>query len=115
MLRRLTSFVVVLGLLLAVPFAECLAMTHDQQSMKCCQHMPCNPANKAHDCCKKMVAPQVSSVLPHAHVLLSPPVAITAELLPLPPVAETETFRLALEPPQHSPPPLYILYAHLLI
>ena len=115
MLRRLTSFVVALGLLLAVPFADCLAMSHNQQSMKCCRTMPCDPANKGHDCCKKMVTTQVSSALPSVHVLLSPPVAIIADLLPLPPVAETEMLRPAFEPQQHSPPPLYILFGHFLI
>jgi hypothetical protein len=116
MFRRITSFVVALSLLLLVPFADCLAMSVDQQSMKCCKTMPCDPANRAHDCCKKMVAPQVASVLPNVHVSFSVPSAVTAKLLPMPQIGEAPAWLgTPIETPQHAPPPLYILYARLLI
>ena len=116
MFRRFTSLVVVLGLLLLVPFADCLAMSADQQSMKCCKTMPCDPANRAHDCCKKMVSPQVTSVLPSVHAPFTFPPAVTAELLTVPEIGEAPAWLGApIETPQHGPPPLYILYAHLLI
>ena len=79
MFRKITSFVVALSVLLLMQFAECQAMSLDQQSMQCCKHMPCNPANKAHDCCKNMVSAQTASVLPSPHVPLSIPVAVPTE------------------------------------
>ena len=116
MLRRLTSFIVVLGLLLAVPFADCLAMTHDQQAMKCCRTMPCNPANHKHECCKSMVSPQTASILPSPHVPLSIPLALPASLLPVPEILRApEMFWPKIDAPQHGPPDLYIVYASLLI
>jgi hypothetical protein len=116
MFRRITSFVVALSLLLLVPFADCLAMSVDQQSMKCCKTMPCDPANRAHDCCKKMVSPQVASALPNVHVSTDVPPVVTAELLTVPEIGEAPAWLgTPIETPQHAPPPLYILYARLLI
>ena len=116
MLRRLTSFVVAVSLLLAVPFAECLAMTHDQQAMKCCRTMPCNPSNHKHDCCKNMVSPQTASVLPSHHAPLSIPLAVPAGPLPVTEIVRApETFWPKIDAPQHAPPDFYIVYASLLI
>jgi hypothetical protein len=116
MLRRLTSFVVAVSLLLAVPFAECLAMTHDPQAMKCCRTMPCNPSNHKHDCCKNMVSPQTASVLPSPHVPLSIPAAAPADPLPVSEIVRApEIFWPRIDAPQHAPPNLYIVYASLLI
>jgi hypothetical protein len=78
--------------------------------------MPCDPANHKNDCCKKMVSPQTASVLPGPHIPLSAPLAVPTDP---PPVADTlsaaEIFWPRIEPPQHSPPNLYIVYASLLI
>jgi hypothetical protein len=116
MFRRITSIVAALSLLLLVPFADCLAMSVDQQSMKCCKTMPCDPANRAHDCCKKMVSPQIASDLPNIHVSFEVPNVVTSELLTVPEIGETLPWLgTPIEAPQHAPPPLYILYAHLLI
>jgi hypothetical protein len=116
MSRRSTSFAFALSLLLLVPFADCLAMSADQQSMKCCKTMPCDPANRAHDCCKKMVSPQVASVLPNVHVSFDVSPVVTAELLTVPEIGDALAWLgTPIETPQHAPPPLYILYAHLLI
>jgi hypothetical protein len=116
MFRKITSFVVALSVLLLMQFAECQAMSLDQQSMQCCKHMPCDPANKAHDCCKKMVTSQTASVLPSAHVPLSIPLVVPASP---PPVTEIvrppEIFWPRIDAPQHAPPNLYIVYASLLI
>lgn len=103
--------------LLGLQFADCMsAMTLDQQSMKCCGSMPCDPSNQSHDCCKGMVSAQSPSVLPVAHVTLHAPVIVVTDVLassqamPYP-----EVSRLDFEAPQHSPPELYTLHVSLLI
>jgi hypothetical protein len=116
MFRKITSFVVALSVLLLMQFAECQAMSLDQQSMQCCKHMPCNPANKAHDCCKKMVTSQTPSILPTPHVPLSVPIAVLANPLPVTEIVSApEIFWPRIYAPQHSPPDLYIIYASFLI
>jgi hypothetical protein len=102
---------------LGLQFADCMsAMTQDQQSMKCCGTMPCDPSNQSHDCCKAMVSSQSPSVLPVAHVTLHAPVVVVTDILASPqamPCAEAS--HLDFEAPQHSPPELYTLHASLLI
>ena len=116
MFRKITSFVVAVSVLLLLQFADCYAMSLDQKSMQCCRNMPCNPANKAHDCCKHMVSPQAPSALPIVHAPFVAPAAIAVDWVPL---AEGERrARVAspgIDPPQHPPPDLYIIYASLLI
>jgi hypothetical protein len=116
MFRKMTSFVVAASVLLFLQFADCYAMSLDQQSMQCCHHMPCNPANKAHDCCKKMVSAQTPSAVPVVHVPFVAPIAIAVDRVPLTEVQRaTEVTWPGIDPPQHSPPDLYIVYASLLI
>jgi hypothetical protein len=116
MFRKITSFLVAVSVLLVMQFAECQAMSADQQTMKCCRTMPCDPANHKQDCCKKMVSAQTASVLPSPHVPLVAPFALPADPLPVGDVLRTtEIFWLRIEFPQHSPPNLYIVYASLLI
>jgi hypothetical protein len=116
MFRKITTFVVALSALLLMQFADCYAMSLDQNSMQCCHHMPCNPANKAHDCCKHMVATQAPSALPIVHAPFVAPVAIAAEWVPLADVEQpAQVASPGNDPPQHSPPDLYIVYAALLI
>lgn len=116
MFRKITSFVVAVGVMLLLQFADCYAMSLDQQSMQCCHHMPCNPANKAHDCCKHMVSAQSPSALPVVHAPVVAPVAITVDRVPLAEMVRTaQVASPGIDPPQHSPPDFYILYANLLI
>ncbi len=115
MFRKITSFVVGVGVMLLLQFADCNAMSLDQQSMQCCHHKPCNPANKAHDCCKDMVAAQAPSALPAVHVSFVAPMAIAVDCVPLAEVKQTAQAWSGIDPPQHSPPPLYLVYASLLI
>jgi hypothetical protein len=116
MFRKITSFVVAVSVLLVLQFADCFAMSHDQQSMQCCHHMPCNPANKAHDCCKSMVSAQTPNALPVVHAPFTAPVAIAVDWIPLAEVERTvQLASPAIDPPQHSPPDFYIVYASLLI
>ena len=116
-MRKRLLIVVAMVALLGLQFADCMsAMTQDQQSMKCCGSMPCDPSNQSHDCCKRMVSTQSPSVLPAAHVSLHAPVMVATDILASPqaityPVAS----RLDLEAPTHSPPELYTLHSSLLI
>ena len=117
MVTKRLFIVVAIVALSGLQFGDCMsAMTHDQQSMKCCGSMPCDPSNQSHDCCKGMVSFQSPSVLPVAHVTLHAPVMVVTDLLASPQVtAYPEVSRLDLETPQHSPPELYTLHSSLLI
>ena len=114
--KRLFVVLVVVALL-GLQFTDCLsATTQDQQSMKCCGSMPCDPSNQSHDCCKAMVSSQSPSVLPAAHVTLHAPVMVVTDILASPQTMPyPEASRLDFEAPQHSPPELYTLHASLLI
>ena len=103
--------------LLGLQFADCMsAMTHDQQSMKCCGSMPCDPSNQSHDCCKGMVSAQSPNVLPVSHVTLHAPVMIVSDVLVSPQaMMYPKASRVDFEAPTHSLPELYALYSSLLI
>src|ERR1700692_2516630 len=107
MTKRL-FIVVALVALLGLQFTDCMsAATQDQQSMKCCGSMPCDPSNQSHDCCKGMVSSQSPSVLPVAHVTFHAPVMVVADALASPQATPyAEVSRLGFEAPQHSPPEL---------
>jgi hypothetical protein len=116
MSKKLLIFVALVALL-GLQFADCMsAATQDQQSMKCCGSMPCDPSNQSHDCCKGMFSSQSPSVLPVAHVMLHAPVMVVTDVLALPQTTPyPEVSRLNFEAPQHSPPELYTLHSSLLI
>src|SRR6476620_9795562 len=115
MAKRLL-IVVAMVALLGLQFADCMsAATQDQQSMKCCGSMPCDPSNQSHDCCKGMVSSQSPSVLPVAHVTLHAPVMVVTNVLTLPQATPyAEVSRLDFEAPQLSLPGLYPLHSSLL-
>ena len=116
-MRKRLIIVVAMVALLGLQFADCMsAMTQDQQSMKCCGSMPCDPSNQSHDCCKGMVSSQSPSVLPVANVTFHAPVIVAVDFLPSPQATQQmEASRLEFEAPRHSPPELCTLYASLLI
>jgi hypothetical protein len=116
-MRTKLLIVVAVVALLGLQFADCMsAMTPDQQSMKCCGSMPCDPSNQSHDCCKAMASSQSPSVLPVAHVTLHAPVMVATEILASPQIATySEGSRLNFEARPHSPPELYTLHSSLLI
>ncbi len=116
-MRKRLLVVVALAALLGLQFADCMsAMTQDQQRMKCCGSMPCDPSNQSHDCCKGMVSAQSPNVLPVSHVTLHAPVMVTADILASPQaMTYPEVSRLDFEAPAHSPPELYTLHSSLLI
>jgi len=103
--------------LLGLQFADCMsAMTQDQQSMKCCGSMPCDPSNRSHDCCKAMASSQSPSVLPVAHVTFHAPVMVATDILASPrAITYPEASLFDFEAPPHSPPELYTLHSSLLI
>ena len=108
---------VVLAAFLGLQFADCMsAMTQDQQSMKCCGSMPCDPSNQTHDCCKGMVSAQSPNVLPVSHVTFLAPVMVVSDTLASPQaMTYPEASRLDFEARPHSPPELYTLHSSLLI
>ena len=116
-MRKRLLIVVAMVALLGLQFADCMsAMTQDQQSMKCCGSMPCDPSNQSHDCCKRMVSTQSPSVLPAAHVSLHAPVMVATDILASPQATTyPDASLLDLEAPTHSPPELYTLHSSLLI
>ena len=116
-MRKRLLVVVALAALLGLQFADCMsAMTQDQQSMKCCGSMPCDPSKQSHDCCKGMVSAQSPNVLPVSHVTLHAPVIVTADILASPQaMTYPEVSRLDFEAPAHSPPELYAIHSSLLI
>jgi hypothetical protein len=115
MFRKIISLVLAASFILLVQVADCVAMSADQQTMHCCRTTPCNPSNHSNDCCKKMVTGQTPSVLPGLRLPPHPPLAVQAVALSISPITRTaEIFYPRLAPPQHSPP-LYTLYASLLI
>ena len=114
--RKITTVVVAASFILLSQLADCMVMSTDQQTMECCRTMPCSPANHQHDCCKKMVSAQTLGVLPMPHVPVIAPLAITVKPLPIAEASRLkEIFWPGIDPPQHSPPDLYTLYASLLI
>src|SRR2546427_12221994 len=114
--KKLLIFVALVALL-DLQFADCMsAATQDEQSMKCCGSMPCDPSNQTHDCCKGMVSSQSPSVLPVAHVTLHAPVMVATEILASPQIVTySEGSRLDFGARPHSPPELYTLHSSLLI
>src|SRR6266478_5137241 len=116
-MRKSLLMVVSIVVLLGLQFADCRsATTQDEQSMKCCGSMPCDPSMQNHDCCKGMVSAQSPNVLPVAHVTLSAPMIVVTDMLASPQVGSYPIVsRLGFEAPQHSPPELYTLYVSLLI
>src|SRR5260370_23120544 len=117
MMGKRLFVVLAVGALLDLQLVDCMsAMTQDQQSMKCCGSMPCDPSNQSHDCCKGMVSSQSPTVLPVAHVTLYAPVPVVTDILASPQaMPHPEASRFQFEAPRHSLPELYTLHASLLI
>src|SRR5947207_12947378 len=117
MVRRTVFLVLAVVAVLMLQFGDCMSpLTQDQQSMKCCGSMPCDPSNQSHDCCKGMVSSQSPSVLPVAHVTLHAAVIVVTDILASPQAMTCpEASRLDFEARPHSPPELYTLHSSLLI
>src|SRR5207245_10267691 len=113
MVRRTVFLVLAVVAVLMLQFGDCMSpLTQDQQSMKCCGSMPCDPSNQSHDCCKGMVSAQSPSVLPAAHVTLHAPVMVETDVLASPQATTyPKASLLDFEAPQQSPPDLYALHS----
>jgi hypothetical protein len=116
-MRKKLLIVAAMAALVGLQFADCMsAIKQDQESMKCCGSMPCDPSNQSHDCCKGMVSAQSPNVLPVSHVTFYAPVMVVSDILASPQaMTYPEASRLDFEAPQHSPPELYTLHSSLLI
>jgi hypothetical protein len=89
----------------------------NQQSMQCCNSMPCTPMNKDMGCCKDMVSPKTPNMLPTHHESLQPPVVANFEYSQSMDLA-FRTTSPSSEPvvaQQHSPPELYKIHLSFLI
>src|SRR6266513_4404288 len=85
MVRRTVFLVLAVVAVLMLQFGDCMSpLTQDQQSMKCCGSMPCDPSNQTHDCCKGMVSAQSPNVLPVSHVTFHAPVMVVSDTLASP-------------------------------
>lgn len=117
MIRRMTFLALALTALFVLQLADCLSpLSADQQTMKCCGSMPCDPTNQSHDCCKTMVSSHSPSVLPAAQITLHPVMVVAADILPVPQVlAISDASAADFAAPQHSPPELYTLNSSFLI
>jgi hypothetical protein len=95
---------------------DCAPMASSDEAMQCCGSMPCDPTNQSHDCCKRMVSADASTVLPAQHSDLSVPLAAVVDHFSTPEIpifAPVPCVRS--EAPQHSPPALYTLHSSFLI
>src|SRR6266480_5151109 len=115
MVRRTVFLVLAVVAVLMLQFGDCMSpLTQDQQSMKCCGSMPCDPSNQTHDCCKGMVSAQSPNVLPVSHVTFHAPVMVVSDTLASPQaMTYPEASRLDFEARPHSPPELYTLHSSL--
>jgi hypothetical protein len=116
-MNKKVFIIVALVALLGLQFADCTsAMAQDQQSMKCCGSMPCDPSNQTHDCCKGMVSGHSAYVLPVAQITLHVPLMVVTDILASQQTpAHPDVSGLHFAAPLHSPPELYSLHASLLI
>jgi hypothetical protein len=106
----------VVGTLLLLQFADCMAaFSHDQQAMQCCGTSACTPANQSHGCCKAMISTEIPSMLVTARVSLVPVVAVVEHEPVLEAAMFTPQISPSFEPQQYYPPELYTLHSSLLI
>src|ERR1700686_2681339 len=105
------------GTLLLLQFADCMAaVSQDQRAMQCCGTSACTPANRSHGCCETMTSTETPGMLGKARVSLDSPVVLALEHDP---VLETAMFAPPISPPlepqRYFPPDLYTLHGSLLI
>ncbi|MGH9727997.1 MAG: hypothetical protein ACRD4V_05330 [Candidatus Acidiferrales bacterium] len=66
MIRARLKVLALAALLITAAVPDCMAQVQSStDAMACCRSMPCTPANRSQDCCKKMVQiPNVFSLAP---------------------------------------------------
>jgi len=117
MIGKKLFLVLLVGALLVLQYADCIAaFSHDQRAMECCGSSPCTPANQSHECCKTMSFPEIPKMLLEARVSLDVQIITDIELAPK---LETAIFTLLIPrsftPQEHSPPDVYTFNDSLLI
>src|ERR1700686_3673849 len=109
MIGRKLFLMLLVGTLLLLQFADCMAaVSQDQRAMQCCGTSACTPANRSHGCCETMTSTETPGMLVKARVSLDLPVVLAVEHAP---ALETAMFAPPtsppLEPQRYFPPDLY--------
>jgi hypothetical protein len=117
MIGKKLFLMLMVGTLLLLQFADCMAaVSQDQRAMQCCGTSACTPANQSHGCCKTMTSTEMPRVLVKARVSLdAPSVAVVEHAQVFETAQFTPPISPAFEPQQYFPPELYTLYGSLLI
>jgi hypothetical protein len=117
MIGKKLFLMLLVGTLLLLQFADCMAtFSQDQQVMQCCGISACTPANQSHDCCKAMTSMEAPMMLVKVRASLDIPAVAIVEHTHVPESAMfTPLFSASFEPQQYSPPELYTLHSSLLI
>jgi hypothetical protein len=83
MLGKKLFLMLVVGAVLLLQFADCMAaFSQDQQAMQCCGTSACTPANQSHGCCKTMTSTETPRMLVKARVSLGMPAIVAVERAP---------------------------------
>lgn len=115
--KRLFATIAVAAMLF-LQVQSCMAQPmSSQQDMQCCKSMRCTSANNGQDCCKRMVSPNVPTMLPVQQASLKAPAIVVVHYPSIIDLAGRFSSPLSepIHAQQHSPPELYTLYATLLI
>jgi len=117
MISKKIFLVLMVGAVLLLQFADCIAaFSRDQQAMQCCGTSACTPANQSHDCCKAMTPTETPKMLVKVRVSLDVPAFADVEHAPmLKAVMFTPLISSSFEPQRYFPPELYTLHGSLLI
>jgi hypothetical protein len=117
MIGKKLFLMLVVGAVLLLQFADCMAaFSQDQQAMQCCGTSTCTPANQSHGCCKAMTSQEIPRMLVKARVSLDVPAVVALERAPVLEAAmSAPVISSSFEPRQYYPPELYTLHSSLLI
>jgi hypothetical protein len=118
MMSKKLFLILVVGAVLLLQFADCMAaFSKDQQAKQCCGTSACTPANQSHGCCKTMTSTETPRMLVKARVspLYVPAVAVFEHSPMLATAVFTPLISSSIEPQRYAPPELYTLHGSLLI
>ena len=117
MIGKKLFLILVVGALLCLQVADCMAaFSPDQQATQCCGTSVCTPANQSHDCCQAMTFAEAPILLVKVRDSLDVPAVAIVDRAPVPESAMfTPLFSASFEPQRYSPPDLYTLHGSLLI
>ena len=106
------------GILLLLQSAECRTpLNLEQQAMQCCATMACTPANKGHDCCKRIASGHANYFQAAVKASLQAPGLMAVAAVPKQDIPSFPTMTARpLDANEHPPPrELYTVYLSLLI